>query len=110
MSKVKKWQSKMEELEDIFRNVALEPIPADPAPVQPIPVQPIPADPAPIQPAPVDPAPVQPIPVQPDPAPPIENDIPDGWRKFEDIQDLIHARNDVSFVAVPRDFLFSGKR
>eukprot|EP00808_Paulinella_micropora_P016727 g73068.t1 len=64
------------------------------------------ADPAPGQPQP-DPAPGQPAPDQPIQ---LEDDIPNGWRKFGDVGELFRQTDNSRFVGLPREFLRADKK
>eukprot|EP00808_Paulinella_micropora_P006694 g44083.t1 len=82
---------------------ALEGVQFDPAPV---PADPVPAEPNPAEPVPAEPVPADPVPAQAE----LEDDIPNGWRKFGDVGELFDQTDNSRFVGLPREFLRADKK
>eukprot|EP00808_Paulinella_micropora_P015542 g81313.t1 len=94
---------RMDDLASALEGVQLVP---DPAPGQPVPAEPNQAEPNPADPVPADPVPADPVPDQAE----LEDDIPNGWRKFGDVGELFDQTDNSRFVGLPREFLRADKK
>eukprot|EP00808_Paulinella_micropora_P030233 g72977.t1 len=97
---------RMDDLASALEGVQFDPVPADPVPADPVPADPVPAEPNQAEPAPAEPVPAEPVPAQAE----LEDDIPNGWRKFGDVGELFDQTDNSRFVGLPREFLRADKK